>query len=271
MPHPNDLPTSETQTSERHMLSRRQLLEVAATSLGAVAGIRMLPTHWVKPAIEVRYLPVHAQVSSLSTSTPTPTSTSTPTPTPTSTPTPTPTAQPRCAANLAGRLATDASGRFQWYEFFGAHSFNAADSMVLSFGIIPFNLEDSYIALDEIDGRTGYALTFSNGLVNGSVPYLPNAWNCVEAEFDFSTSQYRISVNGSTSGPLPFNYADSNSVQALRVHHFPSANSQAIGWLDSIRIVHIATAGSADLFEANFDDGTVYVCVPGTITALPLP
>lgn len=263
MPHPNDLPASETPTSERHMLSRRQLLKAATTSLGTVAGMWMLPTHWVKPAIEVRHLPVHAQVSSLPTSTPTPT--------PTSTPTPTPTAQPRCAANLAGRLATDASGQFQWYEFFGAHSFNAADSMVLSFGIIPFNLGDSYIALDEIDGRTGYALTFSNGLVNGRVPYLPNAWNCVEAEFDFSTGQYRISVNGSTSGPLPFNYADSNSVQALRVHHNLSANNQAIGWLDSIRIVHIATAGSTDLFEANFDDGTVYVCMPGTITSLPLP
>ncbi len=270
MPHPNDPLISETQGSEPHMLSRRQLLKALATSFGTVAGIRVLPTHWVKPAIEVSYLPVHAQVSSQPTSTPTPAPTSTPTPTPTSTPTPTPIAQPQCAANLAGRLTTDTSGQFEWYEFFGAHSFNAADSMLLSFGIIPFNLGNSNIGLDETGGRTGYGLTFSNGLVNGRVPFLPNAWNCVEAEFNFSTRQYRISVNGSTSGLLPFDFADSNSVQALRVHNF-SANNQAIGWLDSIHIVHIATASSTDLFEAEFEDGTVYVCTSGTITALPLP
>ena len=42
---------------------RRKLLKVLAAGGGAVAASSLLPSQWIKPVIEVGYLPVHAQAS----------------------------------------------------------------------------------------------------------------------------------------------------------------------------------------------------------------
>jgi hypothetical protein len=73
-------------------MGRRQLLKALVAAGGAVAVSTLLPSRWIKPAVEVGVLPAHAQVSV--TDTPTPTNTPTwvlcYTPTPSRTPTPNP-------------------------------------------------------------------------------------------------------------------------------------------------------------------------------------
>jgi hypothetical protein len=60
--------TNETilvrQTSTK-IIGRRQLLQAIAATGGAVATSMILPQEWVKPVIEVGYLPAHAQTSPL--------------------------------------------------------------------------------------------------------------------------------------------------------------------------------------------------------------
>lgn len=67
-------------------IERRRLLQMLAAAGGAVVLSNFVPGQWVKPVIEVGYLPAHAQVSQ-----PTSEPTSEPTPQPTSEPTSEPT------------------------------------------------------------------------------------------------------------------------------------------------------------------------------------
>jgi hypothetical protein len=73
-------------------VGRRQLLKTLLTAGGTVTASILLPSKWIKPAVEMGVLPAHAQVS--------PTPTPSPTPSPTImcyTPTPSHTATPlRC-------------------------------------------------------------------------------------------------------------------------------------------------------------------------------
>jgi hypothetical protein len=180
---------------------------------------------------------------------------------------------PSCPVGLAGKFTTGWSWEqpaFQWYRFFGEHTFTASDTMGLSFAVVPFESGDTLVALDEIDGRTGYQLTFSDGLVNGVVPYNAGSWNTVKAEFDFGAKEYQITVNGVSSAPLPFDFGDANSVQALRVHSF-GASAETFAWFDSISVVWSSASPPAYLFEATFSDGALYSASPGTIATLEPP
>ena len=112
---------------------------------------------------------------------------------------------PSCPVGLAGKFTTgwfEGQPAFQWYRFFGEHTFTTSDTMILSFALVPFESGNTVVALDEIDGRTGYQLTFSGGLVNGAVPYNASSWNNVKAQFDFGAKEYRITVNGISSAAV---------------------------------------------------------------------
>ncbi len=179
-----------------------------------------------------------------------------------------------CLANLAGKFTSgwDASGpAFQWYKFLGEHTFATTDILRLSFAVVPFDSGNTVVALDEIDGRTGYGLSFQGGLVNGVVPYTVNGWNSVEAEFNFDTKQYTLTVNGVSSAPLPFDFSDSDSVQALRIHSF-DASTETSAWFDSISVVKSSGGDQTALFTATFDNGATYsASYGGTITSVEPP
>ena len=56
-----------------------------------------------------------------------------------------------CPVNLAGKFVTgwfEGQPSFQWYRFFGEHTFTAADIMKLSFAIVPFESGDTLVALE---------------------------------------------------------------------------------------------------------------------------
>jgi hypothetical protein len=178
-----------------------------------------------------------------------------------------------CPANLAGKFVagwSEGEPAFQWYKFFGENAFTAADTLKLSFAIVPPESGTTLVALDEIDGRTGYQFYFTGGLVNGVVPYTGNVWNIVEIEFDFDTKQYVIAVNKIPSAPIPFDYDDSNSAQALRVH-FSGVGAEEFAWFDSISVVRSSGASQTVLFQATFDTGAIHSASPGTITSLEPP
>jgi hypothetical protein len=178
-----------------------------------------------------------------------------------------------CPANLAGKFTSgwsEGEPAFQWYKFFGEHTFAAADTLKLSFAIIPSESGTTYVALDEIDGRTGYQFSFAGGLVNGAIPYIANQWNVVEIEFNFAAKEYVLAVNGVPSSPISFTYNDSNSVQALRVHFF-GAGADAFAWFDSISVVKSSEGKQTTLFSATFDTGATYSASPGTVASLDPP
>jgi hypothetical protein len=56
---------------EQYTLGRRRLLKAIGAAGGALAVSMFLPEKWVKPALEVGYLPAHAQTSPTPTPTPT--------------------------------------------------------------------------------------------------------------------------------------------------------------------------------------------------------
>jgi hypothetical protein len=64
------------------VISRRKLLRILGTTGGSLVVSAFMPSQWVKPLIEVGYLPAHAQSSTIS---PTPRATSTTQPSPTTT------------------------------------------------------------------------------------------------------------------------------------------------------------------------------------------
>jgi hypothetical protein len=177
---------------------------------------------------------------------------------------------PPCPANLAGKFVigwSEESGyAFEWYKFFGQHTFTA-ETLVLSFAIVPSDSGSTYVGLDEIGGRTGYGFSFSGGLVNGAVPYTAGVWNVVEVEFDFDAKQYVITVNNVASDLISFAYSNSNSVQALRVHIF-GASEGAYAWFDSISSVKSLGSSSTVLLSETFDEGTIHPVFPGTIVPL---
>lgn len=180
----------------------------------------------------------------------------------------TPSASGPCPSELAGKLTTQDG--FQWYEYFGPHEMSSGDSLILEFVVDPFEVGTTYVGLDEIGGRSGYGLNFTNGLVNGAVPYTADAWNSVRAVFDFASHTYALNVNGHVSAPIPFSFGDSSSVQSLRVHSF-GTHEQTTAWMDSLSVIRSSEGVETTLFRADFDDGAVYEGYPGTIESLPPP
>jgi len=178
-----------------------------------------------------------------------------------------------CPAGLAGQFVTswhEGTPAFEWYKFFGEHTFAAGDVLHLSFAVVPFDSGITAVTLDEIDGRTGYQITFQDGLVNGSLPYAVNGWNSVEAEFNFAARQYTLTVNGVSSTPVAFNYSDSHSAQAFRISS-SSTSTETTAWFDSITVVKSAAGTLTTLFAATFDNGAAYPLERGSITSLDPP
>ena len=164
----------------------------------------------------------------------------------------------------------ESSVEFGWYEYFGEYSFLPTETLKLSFFIIPFELGKTYIGLDEVGGRTGYGLDFSNGLVNNVIPYSGDCWNSVEVEYYFDTKTYMLAVNGVSSDTIPFDFNDSNSVQSLQVHSF-DADEETVAWMDTMSVTKVSEYSQTILFEAQFESGESYTPLPGTIEILPLP
>ncbi len=194
-----------------------------------------------------------------------------------------PQASRACPARRAGRLVTSGSNMepeqspyLQWYEYFGEHSFSASDTIKLSFVIVPFDLGLTIVGLDEIGGQTGYSLNFTDGLINGVMPYTAGAWNTVEADYNFATRHYVLTVNGKSSAPIPIHPSVTPTVQAFRVFSL-FAGQVTSAWIDSISVVKLSGSASTLYFGATFDDGRIYEPSPGTIQSayppgsLPLP
>src|SRR5688572_13844532 len=78
-----------------------------------------------------------------------------------------------CSTGLAGKADSILTGQFgwppprqhfEWYEFFGEHSFGVDEELELSFGIIPFaGVKGTRVALDANGGATFFSLTFYAG------------------------------------------------------------------------------------------------------------
>jgi hypothetical protein len=65
LPNSNNVATPEElqERKEERLLDRRRLLKALTVSSGVVIASSLLPNEWVKPVVEVGYLPVHAQTS----------------------------------------------------------------------------------------------------------------------------------------------------------------------------------------------------------------
>ena len=81
-------------SKHQNHITRRTLLKLLAAGGIGLGASAMLPGEWVKPAMKVGVLPVHAQSSPAPTVEPSSTPTETPTIEPSSTPTETPTVEP---------------------------------------------------------------------------------------------------------------------------------------------------------------------------------
>ena len=173
-----------------------------------------------------------------------------------------------CPADLAGQFVGGAG--FGWYRYFGENTFSPDETLEFSFSIVPSGLGSTLVALDEVSGRTGFQFHFTGGLVNGSVPYLPDEWNLVQIELRFDSKDYVLHVNGVPGPPTPFDFGGSSSVQALRVH-FSGVISGTVAWFDTIAATRVSESTQVALLNETFDTGAVYAPSSGTITALQPP
>lgn len=188
-----------------------------------------------------------------------------------------------CPDGRAGRMEsgivnseTDRKSEyFEWYAFLGEHQLGASSTITIDFAIIPFSTGMTYVGMDEIDGRTFFGLEFENGMVNGTIPYSPMCWNDVKAVVSIADQSFTLTVNGVSSGPLPFlpfsspPYAVS-SVQALRVHRFNDGTHDG-GWIDELSIVETGSGRGSPIFSATFDDGPVSFDGVGSLLAATPP
>ena len=141
---------------------------------------------------------------------------------------------------------------FHWVENLDDRFMGAGDILTMEFAIVPFDAGVTIVYMSEVGGRGGYSLKFENGTINGLFPYYANTWNSVRAEYRFGEQRYRVTVNGVTSGLIPFRYMDSQTFSFFTVHGLDSPRP-AHGWFDSFAIRHTVGTQTTTLFSASFD------------------
>jgi hypothetical protein len=181
---------------------------------------------------------------------------------------------PACSPNLAGKLQTNGSGYFFWYEYFGDHPVGPGEVVIVRFAIIPFD------RLTDVSLRsTANSLEFEFGQVDGVLPYTVGAWNVVSWELDLTAWTCDLEVNGSWRRGMPMTtHPEAGPVFnafAIATGNPLNPNPEGTAWVDGISVSIRSESGETVVFSKDFQDGeppaAVALAEGCTVDVLPPP
>ena len=197
-------------------------------------------------------------------------------------------------AGLAGQIIAETypsdftcfeRSRIKVYMYFGDQPLNPGDTLTLEIAIVPFNIGDTWITMDSIEG-TFMGFSFADGNVTdpdglpSGLRYNRFGWNDVTVVVRPTTQDFIVTVNGGQAGPFPFgdfcpHYGGCYSANALRIDTNTPDAGGAIAWIDTLSIAKDSTSGhevfpgTTRTFDSCGEDATLQVVGGAVITGIP--